>query len=260
MHDHLPHGVTRCDPSFLTKITRKFSKRCNRLFYAKAIVKAAVDKNKYKNMFDFSGKSAFCLARILGIGVTDDDSTDEDVGPHPSSNELRLKPHRVHMARQKKRSTTLDRPDAAPEKKVRLASKDEVFIMACYDTTYDASHGSLETDPKKFIFPATGRNGIYDHMVTITKSVYRGLRPIKSSQRDEATAINSSTGDNDGADDQAPSLPAESDSSVPDKPFVRSESLESYRRARDQGLPEITRKDYNLLNYSVAITLSLIHI
>ena len=41
---------------------------------------------------------------------------------------------------------------------------------------------------------------------------------------------------------------------MPDKPFVRSECLESYRRARDEGLPEITRKDYNLLNYIVAIT------
>ena len=40
---------------------------------------------------------------------------------------------------------------------------------------------------------------------------------------------------------------------MPDVPFVRSDVLSGYRNARDLGLPEISRKNFNLLNYVTAM-------
>ena len=54
--------------------------------------------------------------------------------------------------------------------------------------------------------------------------------------------------------DNAPLIPTMCDASVPDTPFVRADVLRSYRRARDDGLPEISRKSFHLLNYAAAIT------
>ena len=95
-----------------------------------------------------------------------------------------------------------------------------------------------------------GYHDAYEFKETVAK-VFQGLRPLRKA-KETASAISSSEA-NEGASDGAPSLDPASDAVVPDTPFVRKDVLSYYRHARENGLPEISRKTFYLLNQVVAM-------
>ena len=228
----------------MTLVTRK-SYKCCRPVYVSA--PAGYDYATTKNMKEnFSGCSVFCKARILGLNDDADDSTDDDECTHQPPVTKKLATQRVLMVNQK--STRLRAPfppiqevegDSEIEtmaaqvlrksKRVRFKPKDDLVTLNCYDLP----KGEAPVVGKDGIFPATGRNGVYEIIVEQRK-VYQGKRTIHKDKKERAPA-QSSTGDNEGANGEAPSLNPASDASVPDKPFVRSDVLSHYLNACEDG-------------------------
>ena len=133
--------------------------------------------------------------------------------------------------------------EASKARRVRFRPKDEVITIQFSDVSGPKGDGDNSS--------IVGTELVDIVEVTIRK-VYRGIRNIHKSKPGKAKAI-SSSGKNDGTGVETPSLLPASDASVPDVPFVRSDVLCNYYRARDNGLPELSRKNFNLLNYLVAI-------
>ena len=128
------------------------------------------------------------------------------------------------------------------------------MVLTCYERPEGLDED--KTLIENAVAGAVGRTGHYDIVVT-TKKVYRGVRSIRKAAGEEAEGIASS--DNyDGTDVEAPLLFPASSASVPELPFVRRDVLYHYHRARDEGLPELSRINFHQLIYVTAITNALL--
>ena len=260
------HDELNCQPSFLTKVTRKTHKCIRPRFYDSRRKLGECAKNKQN--YNFPATSVFCLAHIFGIHEQVQDPSDDDESTHSSPCENRRPTHVVRMARQRKRRTRAqDLPTPVVEgdseieaaaqesvredskaRRVRFRPKDEVITIQMFDVQGPKGDGDNVS--------IVGTE-LVEIVELPMKKVYRGIRQIRKPKPGKAKAI-SSSGKNDDTDVEVPSLTPSSDASVPDMPFVRSDVLGNYRRARDNGLPELSRKNFNLLVYLVAIMRSVL--
>ena len=244
----------------MTKVTPKIHK----CFRPRKLGECAINNQHY----NFQPTSVFCLAHIFGILESDQDPPDDGESTHLSSCESRRPTHVVRMARQRKRRTRAqvspapvvegdseieaaaqeaDR-EASKARRIRFSPKDEVKVIQMFDVQGPKGDGDNVS--------IVGTE-LVDIVELPVKKVYRGIRQIRKPKPGKAKAF-SSSGKNDDTDVEVPSLSPASDASVPDTPFVRSDVLGNYRRARDSGLPELSRKNFNLLCSLVAIMRALL--
>ena len=147
------HDELNCQPSFLTKVTRKTHKCIRPRFYDSRRKLGECAKNKQN--YNFPATSVFCLAHIFGIHEQDHDPSDDDESTHLLSNGDRRPTHVIHMARQRKRRTSAlalptrevegdsgveatapeaDR-EASKARRVRFRPKDEVITIQFSDVS-----------------------------------------------------------------------------------------------------------------------------
>ena len=179
----------------------------NKVSQFSSILGSARSRTKpHVTSFDFP-KRVFCMAHIWGIVEHDDDSFDDSESTHLSSEVDHHPRHRVHMARQGKRI------------RVQKDNTQEVVGDSGIDATARSDHNEV-SKPRRLRFHPKDEVIVYDgkrHVKELIsrERIYQGIRKAYKSNHGVVPAL-SSSGKNDGAGVEAPSLNPASDASVPD--------------------------------------------
>ena len=248
----------QCGFGFSTVVSRKFSRPDAICAPAKSLFDQNYRhvNNKFSNTIGFHDLSIFGRARLMGIGSEEDGDTDGDESTHPPP--ICHPPRRriLTMRRRSKCTTpnvesqgvTGDSRDTeaideiatqiSRARRIGFRPKDEVITIMSYDRPDGDSEWSPELKPhiEGAMVRYVGKT-LYDVVVT-RKHVYKGVRPSHK-RKSDANEIISSSGTNEGLDEKAPSSGKAKDASMPEDSPVRSDILDSYHKARVEGLPGI---------------------